>query len=272
MAQDAHSLAAIVLATAKVPHGTDALGSLAQNAGGLRFNTKDDAFDYAAQIVKRGHQWAKAQGVRTPREDYLESQCEIVLQMQFVGGAKPRDFYLVVQVVPLIDYDLGAADPFNDRFGKGGSILKSGPNDCLMRRRGHFGHRPQNAVAVLSKVWLKPNTEVDESLVDPDKFLFDYYLEVLRILSEGEVDILCIFPAERDSALTEGLIERRPQVLHDVGSQSPDFWREFMLESDLDDLFSGLWIGMSDNFVFARRADCVADRFKLGKAFFSAID
>jgi hypothetical protein len=56
-----------------------------QDAGGLRFDTKDDGLNYANKLVERLHNWAVAQGVRAPCEDYLAAQCEILIDVQFTS-------------------------------------------------------------------------------------------------------------------------------------------------------------------------------------------
>jgi len=242
------------------------------NAGRLRFDTQDDALNYAKELVKRGNEWAIAQGVRTPREDYLEAQCEIVLQVQFASGRKPRDFKLVMQVVPFVDDDLQGSGSLDNCLPEGGGILVSSSNAGLVSGTCEAAHRPQNPVAVRSIVRLKSKAIVDEALVDVDALPFYFIFEVFRVSSEREVDSLCIFPSERNGRFTKGLVKREPQFLQDAGREVADFRRESVLEAQFNDLLSGLWVGMGDNFVFARLADCLHQRFKLGNAFFSAIE
>ncbi len=86
--------------------GRDRSGGITQKAASLRFNIQDDARNYAMQVVKRLHDWLIAQGMRTAAEDYLESQCEILLDVQFTRWREPRNFKLVMQVIPFIDNDL----------------------------------------------------------------------------------------------------------------------------------------------------------------------
>jgi hypothetical protein len=149
------------------------LGAGGEEAARLRFNTQNDAFNYAAQIVERGRQWAIAQGVRTPREDYLEAQCEILIHMQFIAGPQPRDFYLVMKIIPFIhdEFEGSARDRVDNSLHERGSVLKADPNYSLVRRSGHTTHRPQNTITVLFKVWLKPQAEIYESLIDLLHFL-----------------------------------------------------------------------------------------------------
>jgi hypothetical protein len=247
-------------------------GSLPQDAGGLRLDTKDDALNYANKLVERLHDWAVAQGVRAPCEDYLEAQCEILIDVQFASGRKPRDFKLVMQVIPLVDGDFQQPGRLNNGLHEGGGILEAGPDYCLMRGAGEVAHRPQNSIAIPSIVWLKKEAVVDEAVVNVHALPFHFLFEVFRVSSEWEIDSLCVFAPECNGRLTKTLVERDPQFFHDVGCEASDFRWEPSLESELNDLFSGLWVGVSDKCVIARLADRIAHKFKLGEAFFSAIE
>lgn len=170
-----------------------------QNAGGLRFDTKNDAFNYANELMDRLHNWAVAQGVRAPREDYLEAQCEILVDVQFTSGRKPRDFKLVMQVIPLVDDNLQWSGRLNNGLHKGGSILETGADYCLVRGASEVAHRPQNSVAIPSIVWLKKEAIVDEELIYTNALPFHFFFEVFRVFSEREINSLSIFAPKRDS-------------------------------------------------------------------------
>lgn len=150
--------------------------------------------------------------------------------MQFVSWAQPRNFYLIMQIVPLVDNKLGTSDRFDYRFSKRSCAFESGTNDDLVSGPRHIGHRPKNTVTVPAKVRLKAKTKIDEFLVHPHKLLRNCYFEVFQVFSEREIDVFCVFPPECDGPFAEGLVKRSPQLLCDAGSQSPDFWREFILE------------------------------------------
>jgi hypothetical protein len=116
----------------------------------LRFNTKDDAINYANKVVEGLKEWAKRQGVRTPGENYIHSQCEIWVDVQFTAGRHPRNFKLVMQAIPLIDDDLQRSFVAGDGQKERSRVLEGSPNDESMRLSSEFGHRPQNAVAIPS--------------------------------------------------------------------------------------------------------------------------
>jgi hypothetical protein len=198
-----------------------------QNAGSLRFDTQNNAINYANEVVERLHNWAVAQGVRMPCEDYLEAQCEILLDVQFTCGREPRDFKLVMQIVPLVDDNLQRPSRLNNGFREGSGILESGPDYCSVRRAGQVAHRPQNAVAVPSIVWLKKEAIVDEVGINVVEALTFYYpFEVFRVFPEREIDSVCVFAPEGNGRLAKTLIKCGSQILHDVGCEAPDFGGE----------------------------------------------
>ncbi len=125
-----------------------------QNGEGLRFDTKDDALNYANKLVEGLHNWAVAQGVRAPREDYLEAQCEIHLDVQFTTRRKSRDFKLVMQVIPFVDDNLQWAGRLNNGLREGRWYPGIRPRllfDAWSRRgcssTTEFHHYPLHSVA-----------------------------------------------------------------------------------------------------------------------------
>src|SRR5262249_19868079 len=117
-------------------------GVFEQNTTGLRFKTKDDARDYAVDVMERSHEWAIAHGVRVPAEDYVESQCEIILEFKNAPWGNPCDFQLVMQVIPFVDNEFCVSCIDNSLSERAG-VLEASADDFLMGRSSKIAHRPQ---------------------------------------------------------------------------------------------------------------------------------
>jgi hypothetical protein len=250
----------------------DDSGARSKDASRFRLDTQNDALNYVDEQVEALDQWAKAQGVRTPREDYLELQSEITLHVKETSRIEPRDFQLIMQVAPLVDCESHRSRMSNDSLMERHHVAESNPDNGLVCRSCETVHGPQHAIAVRSIVWLKRKAIVDEKFVDILTFIPDCIFDVFHAPAEWKIDSFGVFSSKRNRAVTKSLIERNPKLFQNTGRQTSDFWREFMPQSYFDDLLSGLWVGMGDNVIFARLADRLTNRFKLGDAFFSAID
>src|SRR5690242_728684 len=137
------------------------------------------------QLTHGLNQWAIAHGVRVPREDYLEAQAEILLNMQFAPLGEARDFKLVMQVVPLVDDNFQRAFCVGDRFSEGCGVMKSGPDAGPVDFSCQTAHRPKKPVTTSTKVWLREQAVPDESFVNAPTFFLHFPVQILDTFPEG---------------------------------------------------------------------------------------
>lgn len=245
-------------------------GAFAQNAGDLRFDTENDALNYAKELVQRGNQWAVAQGMVPPGQDYLEAKNEIILDVKFTSGRQPRNFKLITKVIPLVNEKIQPPPSEGDCFAERGGIFQRSAHNSLMSVSSKTRECPQNRIA--SIVRLERETEGYEGRVYVRALPFDLPFEVIWIFSEGEIDALGVGSPQEDCGIAKRLIERGSKFFDYVGGKGADSRGKSVLELDFNNLLSGLRIEVSDKFVVARLANRLAQRFQIGEPFFSALD
>src|ERR1700691_3648003 len=72
------------------------LGPSAGNADGLRFNSHDDALNFAREVTEDGNRWLSAHHFNVA-EGYLEGKTEVVLQVWLPCS---REYEFLFRVIP----------------------------------------------------------------------------------------------------------------------------------------------------------------------------
>ncbi len=249
-------------------------GSFAKDTSSLRFDTQDDALDFARQSVEHGRRWVRQRGFSCTK-DYLKNRARIDIS----GCSLPeaRKFKLVVQFVPFVDANRKSAFPRCD----GPGLLAS----YNLRPAAAQRYAQNTLVFVWTGEGAKRIEQVVPSIVRlecPDKdYKFgvnilatcrNFIIKIFKRLTKGEVDPLRIWSTQQHGTIADCLIERVSKVVYYARGRDSHLGRNAMMETKLDDLLSGIRITVVDDVISAVLDKSIAGRFEINDACFCPID
>lgn len=240
-----------------------------QQAGGLRFESKDDALAFANDIAERGRSIATEWGVSFA-QDYFNGVINIHLEVS--AGADTRIFKFIGGSTPFIDKNF---DRPNDIKIFVGDEISHVASQRKLNNAGVFicGEFTGDADYIVpTVVRLARPDEIQNVSIDLLASVLDCDLEIGGVPPHREIDTFGIFPPGSESRVANGLVKRVAGIRNYAHGPSPKDGGRSLRESQGDDLFAGLWIISSNDFVLAYGDERFASRFKIDKVFPSRFD
>jgi hypothetical protein len=245
------------------------LGGRPFNSVGLRFDTADDAFDFANKIAQDGHCVARERGFSCAK-DYVNDRCEIYIKVAVRGDA--RNYKLIAKVVPLDGtkhcntIDVNVLGPYHKAI-----IFNRYSDDALMFAGAcQVAHGVQDIIP--SIIWLERDGEIDEIWMHRLAVFPDHVGHVDGAFGKGKVNSFAVGSSKGNCHISECLIEAVPQIGQGSMCKNPKFWGQPLPESHLNDLISGVGISVANDVVSATLDEVSASRFEVIGACFSVCD
>lgn len=247
--------------------------SCEKNTASLSFDTQNDALNFADQLFKDSNRWLSSKDWCIT-DDYLNGHNNIHLHMSSLTDS--CKFQLVFSVIPFIDANRGRA---LDKHAT--SSLSPAQNETIVfaKKRQDFlvfvgpRHSTQFIKDVVPSIMrIQCLNEFDDCLIDITAAVSECASKIVNTLSEREIHSLTIRSSECYSAIANCLIEGISKVVDDVVRENPNLGWNPVFETETNDLLSGLKIGVVKDIIVTQLDESIVSRFKIDKAFFSAVD
>jgi len=238
---------------------------------GLRFDSPDDAVNFAAHSVSTSKDWLAFDPLNFVR-GYKNGELEIVVEA-FVGGsvgAESEQFHLIFRAVPLV----------MQRHLKESCATYG---DAGWHKYIEQGHDDLMLVRVASLVYCEEQVIPSEVRLEPAKERLDFARKisasaysvnhVIERTSEGERAVFRVgFPDACGNGVSS-IVESSPKVLHEFTEHIAHivkFGTKFPCWFDFMNFMAGLIRVRFDNFVvWAAVSECFDLLPKIGKVFFT---
>lgn len=210
----------------------DGLG--AKDSGGLRFETVDDARNYARNVAKSANN-RYSRHLRGLSERYIDGD----LQLQVSTLLDGRICKFVFLGVPLAESDhcsyVAVAYPepvYNPPDGR-----ESPMNFCIP----DLVETPEKAVAAFL-IWFEIKNIISDTWGDVDGSigLGEFVFGFVPRLPDGEFCESDISLLDDSRGVIDRMVERGAKTIDGVERYAGQFWRNFFSESQLKELFSGV--------------------------------
>jgi len=193
----------------------------------LRFDTQEDALNFAAKLVEDSKHWLAVHNLNIVKR-YKEAELEIVLVCRF--DSESEKFHLVLSSIP----DMGSGHLKEscslDASGPANHASPDGNNVFMLIPVTNFVECPQEVIA--SQVRLESTKErlhfFRQVLGSPETIG-----HLSGTSSERECSILRIDFASSDRYSVSGIVESVPKILHEIGSSISNDRRDFLGHFDL---------------------------------------
>lgn len=242
--------------------------SRGDDAGGLRFETRDDALHYASELVEAGRRRLATENFHIT-DLYRQGRCDAVVVV--AAGADSGQFYLVARAVPFASKFDGANDvEVSPAKHEAVVVDADGEHPLVLVRTRHLPQSPEFIVP--SKVWAEGADECDKIRLGTPKLAGDFSLQIIDGSAHWEVDVPNVVQAQALGGVAGGLIEGVPKLVDNSVGGQPDSAGNAALKARANDLLAGLTIHASDNGVSWSLDKARAGRFEICDAFFRALE
>ena len=244
-------------------------GTAREDAGRLRFDTQNDAFNFADILVEDGKRWLTTNNIHIAN-DYLKGNIE--LHVKLASRWESRKFKLVAQVAHFTNAEgrrslhMKAVSVHDHAVRQGGNVYAA----LVFPRSCNAADCPQEAIA--SHVWLKPFRKGSKLNRDVSAMPLHLSGEAVFVLGKREVDAANVVHAKRGASIAKSLVQSVPQVGKRATKDSPGLPWQTGVEPDFADILAGLKIELFENSVVASLDEARGQRFKILDAFPSVFD
>ena len=218
-------------------------GSRANYAGGLRFNSADDALDFARDGVERANSWLATNSFNLAKK-YVEGGLHLVLKCGAVW--EPHIFDLVFRRVPFAVADLPSGSASGHSQLSDADAGGTGRNQYRDEHAVRLGYpyavkTPKQLVPSL--VWLESSQErSDFRRIAAQTFAIQLSGDASGVTSEGEPSAGRFVHTEGDSACIDGVVEGIAKVSRNVFDDGGDAFGQLRGQAHLVHLLAGLSI------------------------------
>jgi hypothetical protein len=251
-----------------LPGGTQATnGPRLDEAPRLRFESPNDAMDFARKSVEQSRRWLAARDL-TVAQRYKQGHAHLTIIVEASSGMHPSKLELLLCAIPTV---YKVAWPFNDEriairvfYKNVGNIDVKLEDKLVFIRPRNPAHRVEQVIA--SAVWLECLDQADD--LARDAAALATYLPVDRpgVRREREVAVP-LRGAELDGGGVDGLIKRVPQVVEAVGSNDAQPSWDRLNDPDFAQVVSGLTVKLGDWSASAAFDESLTLKFKLVDVF-----
>ena len=220
------------------------------NSEGFRFETQEDAFNFARESAQHGWRLAREWGFSCS-EHYMKDRSEICVVLNVPPHPRNLDFIPTVvpfsgshheSIIPATDFDEQRLCEI-----KGESTMSAchGNHPLMFCGAGHLREFVKEVVP--SKVWLELEREVDEPLVNILTMPLHLIFKAAEGSRERKIQTFRVWPPEPNSGVSETLIQCMTQIGNDVMCSEPQFIGDVLLETHLNNFLSGLSLYVLDD-------------------------
>jgi len=184
----------------------------------LRFDTQQDALDYAAEIAQDDCGWL---GLRDGIvEAYKNGHLELVVTFR-VGLAYPTDWHISIRsrMVDLVQHRVESelcCAAVNDDFG---NVHLRPQQGLVLLVSGKFVESPKGDIP--SAIWLKRGHEVEHLFGDVFRPVASLAVQIESVLSKREMGVLATLSSGLGDEVP-GMVERVPEVYESVAGKPAD--------------------------------------------------
>jgi hypothetical protein len=202
---------------------------------GLRFDSHQDALNYAAELVQSSRDWLAINDLDVVKR-YKKGELEVVLECR--SRPEFNKYHLVFRSVPYVGRGHGEKSSTRDVYSVWPKCLSNGNDHLMFIGVGDFVQCPQEIIS--SSVRLETAKE-----------RVDFFRNILgspqcawhvgNASSEGERAVFGLANAGSRSKSVPSIIEGTPQGDHDVGSSIGDTCWDFLRHPDFFQRMSRLF-------------------------------
>lgn len=242
------------------------------NSDGLRFDTQDDALNFARKTAEDGWRWARERGF-SHIEDYAKGESEI--ELHFTAGAEASEFKFVAVIMP---YEMAERDRRNQVESAGREVwlarsgaLNRNSNDTLVLiGASKAGKRIEFLVPSVMR--FECEDVRDEIGVHSFTMALDHLRKVGGRFADWKINVFSIWPPEANRTVANRLVQRMPEIVNDMMGMEVKLSGNLLAKAEADYLLAGLRILVLDDVIFTFIDKRIASRFEVADAFFRAIE
>lgn len=245
------------------------------NSDSLRFDTQDDALNFARKAAEDGWRWARERGFSLVN-DYLQGNSEI--DLHFATNTDAGKFEFVAAVIPYVVAERDRGDQVETastkvRGEEFSEIAERYTNDALVFvGAGQAKEAVEFLVPSKSVVRFEAKDKGDEVGMDILATISGLIPEITGRATDWKVNTFGIWATESDCAIADGLIQRMSEFVDDSVCVEPEVSGDSLLETKANDFLSGLRILAFDDAIMTFSEERITCRFELTDAFFRAVD
>lgn len=240
------------------------------DSGSLRFETIDDARNFADHIREIGRDFLTANNINCAK-DYIEGKAEICVEWS--AGRQSGELKFVAKIDSVMKEDL-----FKREIDHSGFVwLDAQPaktrryrDDSLVFFCGQSGQGPEKAVPSVVRVERREKRQ--KFAMDVAAFIGQLGGKLRLGSSKREIDPLRIRSPGHNSRVANGLIKRMSQVVYCVGNMLSCDWRQALHGAPAEDLLSRIRVCFFEDFVTASILEGGNRSLKIGGVYFRALD
>lgn len=230
------------------------------NSAGLRFDTRDDALNFARQFAQDGlRRYIK--GGLSIAEAYVQNYVQFHVEVSAVAQA--NKFNVILRRDPFRSIEVNRP-AHSERVKILDSEMVSRPNAnkaLVFIRTYERKSGVESWIPSLADIQIL--NESENFGVDVSTPSLNFKFEVIDGFPYWEVDALRVLPACQKRSIADSLIERVSKVIQDAVGGKSDGARNLAFEAQATDFFTGFVVDFVDKFVVARIAESEAKRFKI---------
>jgi hypothetical protein len=239
------------------------------DSAALRFDSQDDALNFAKHCVENGRRRFRA-GVLAVLKRYVDSDLYLVIKAKAPLDAGVWDF--VFRAIPdggLVEFD-GASPSRTSDFGCCCRASNEG-DQRMFAQVAHVVESPEKIIPSL--VWLERSKERSDFRWDILRDTPHAILEICGGIGEGEHAKLQVGVAGREvGGRPRGVIETGPQVFNDFGRENAPTERESLGYESFVDFVSSVRISLNNSGVWLFSEKAVNLGFEIIEMFLCAPD
>lgn len=213
----------------------------------LRFDTAEDAFDFARQGVEDSRRWLVARGWSIAQQ-YAEGHLGLhLLTLQVSGGSHTGILKFLLFAVPYPIPELETSVPHNipENVSRADQVGLQLQNTSVLVFAGDTQHAEQ---IIPTRVWLESFEQGMQSAGNGLAVYAEYPINICSVFREGKV--VAVTSTELEGSAINGLVESMPQIIERIRSVHTEV-AGHCGESPLRDMLSRLRVTLLD-------ANCLA--------------
>lgn len=220
-----------------------ASGPLAYDAGGLRFDSQDDALDFGRNLAERSKRWLARQGM-TAFERYIEGGSNLVIHARV--WAEAHELYFLFRRVPPAVADRAASnEPAPDRKAAHHHGRSYWDHKAMSSGVPYAIQSPKEGIASL--VWLERREEGAQlRRISAEGATIELPVYACGVPREREAGSLRVSSTEDLRGAVDRVVQCVTQRPNCVFQDHLDFIGELPGEAKLMDVLATLWIGFDE--------------------------
>lgn len=233
----------------------------------LRFDSQDDAINFASDCGKKGNRWLAANSIDFAKR-YKEGDIEIVLKLRV--GPCGCEHYLVLLAIPNRSGNGTGARNGHMFDVHSSGCHANGNNDSVFAGVASAVKCPNEIVASLVRV--ERAKERNDVRRDIFAATINHFVQFSSRTGNGEVGGLGVFDARNNGGGKSCLVECGTEPLYCLGGNTCDASRKFLGEFDLVNIVEPVIISLDNAGVWFCVKETLDPTIKIANVFFCARD